>query len=92
MDISGIKHLVETELARGEPFTNFHGITPATVRSFLVEPFTARICPDDLETQPRDMWVVLQERRAQEGYVWFMTRLAKCGELQSTLAMAVTLW
>lgn len=62
MDIFAIKGLVEGELARGESFTNFHGITPATIRSFLVEPFTVRTDPDDLKTQPRDMWVVLQER------------------------------
>lgn len=68
MDISAIKSLVETELARGESFTNCHGITPATIRSFLVEPFTARTEPDDLETQPRDMWVVLQESSAPDGY------------------------
>ena len=69
MDIVAIKSLVEKELARGESFTNYHGITPANVRSFLVEPFMARTDPDDLETQPRDMWVVLQERRTLDGYV-----------------------
>jgi hypothetical protein len=69
MDISTIKSLVETELARGESFTNYHGITLATIRSFLVEPFTVRTDPDDLETQPRDMWVVLQERHTPDGYV-----------------------
>jgi len=70
MDIAAIKSLVESELRRGESFTNFHGITPATIRSFLVEPFTVRTDPDDLETQPRDMWVVLQERRTStDGYV-----------------------
>jgi hypothetical protein len=69
MDISTIKKLGEIELARGESFANFHGITPATIRSFLVEPFTARTAPDDLETHPRDMWVVLQERRTPDGYV-----------------------
>jgi len=70
MDSSTVKKLVEDELARAEPFTNFHGITPANLRSLLVEPFTVRTDPDDLETQPRDMWVVLQERRIPtEGYV-----------------------
>jgi hypothetical protein len=70
MDSSDIKNLVESELKRGESFTSFHGITPATIRSFLVEPFTARTDPDDLEAQPRDMWVVLQERRTPStGYV-----------------------
>ena len=70
MDSSTIKSLVESELRRGESFENFHGITPATVRSFMVEPFAVITDPDDLETQPRDMWVVLQERPSpQEGYV-----------------------
>jgi hypothetical protein len=70
MDISTIKNLVEGELKRGETFTNFHGITPTNVRSFLVEPFIVRCDPDDLETQPREMWVVLQERPTPtDGYV-----------------------
>ena len=69
MDTSTVKSLVEAELRRGESFTNLHGITPATIRSFLVEPFAVTTDPDDLETQPRDMWVVLQERRTPDGYV-----------------------
>jgi hypothetical protein len=70
MDSSKVRALVESELARGEPFSNFHGITPDNVRSFLVEPFIIRTDPDDLETLPRDMWVVLQECGAPtEGYV-----------------------
>ena len=70
MDPFTVKSLVEAELRRGESFTNFHGITPATIRSFLVEPFAVTADPDDLETKPRVMWVVLQERRSpQEGYV-----------------------
>jgi hypothetical protein len=64
------KKLVEDELARGESFTNCHGITPENVRSLLVEPFAVRIDPDDLQTKPRDMWVVLQERPTPtNGYV-----------------------
>ena len=70
MDTAAIKSLVESELSRGESFTNFHGITQETIRSFLVEPFAVRTEPDDLGTQPRDMWVVLRERRAStDGYV-----------------------
>jgi hypothetical protein len=70
VDTSIVKCLVERELKRGELFTGFHGITPATIRSFLVEPFAVRTDPDDLETQPRDMWVVLQERPTPSvGYV-----------------------
>ena len=38
--------------------------------SCLVEPFPVRTDPDDLETQPRAMWVVLQEHRnPTDGYV-----------------------
>ena len=70
MDSSTIKKLVDDELARAESFTNFHGITADNLRSFLVEPFMARTDPDDLETPPRDMWIVLQESSAPtEGYV-----------------------
>ena len=70
MDSSTIKKLVEEELARGDSFESFHGITPANLRSLLVEPFAVRTDPDDLETQARDMWVVLQERPTPtEGYV-----------------------
>ena len=70
MDSSTIKSLVERELQSEQPYVNYHGISPANIRSFLVEPFTVRIDPDDLETQPRDMWVVLQVRGTPtEGYV-----------------------
>lgn len=64
-----VKNLVEDELLRAPTFTNYHGITPANIRLFLVEPFTVLTDPDDLETQPRDMWVVLQERSSLgDGY------------------------
>lgn len=70
MDSSSVKNLVVAELARGDSFTSFHGITPANLHSLLVEPFTVRTDPDDLETSPRDMWVVLQERPVStDGYV-----------------------
>jgi len=70
MDSSTIKSLVERELQREKPYVNYHGISSANIRSFLVEPFTVRTDPDDMETQPRDMWVVLQERDTPtEGYV-----------------------
>ena len=70
MDSSEVKKLLEEELARGEPFNNWHGITSESVRSCLVEPFPVRTDPDDLETQPRTMWVVLQEHRdPRDGYV-----------------------
>jgi hypothetical protein len=70
MDSTIVKKLVEGQLARGETFINFHGITPDNVRSFLVEPFSVRADPDDLGTTPRDVWVVLQEcHPATEGFV-----------------------
>lgn len=70
MNKSTIMKLVEDELVRGGSFTSSHGITQDNLRSFLVEPFAVRIDPDDLEAQPRDMWVVLQERPTPtDGYV-----------------------
>ena len=70
MNSSTVKSLIEHELARGDTFTNSHGITSANLRSLLVEPFTVMTDPDDLETQPRNMWVVLQERpNPSDGYV-----------------------
>jgi hypothetical protein len=70
MDSSTIKRLVEDEVARGDSFTCSHGITPANLPSFIVEPFAVRTDPDDLETQARDMWIVLQERPTPtDGYV-----------------------
>ena len=70
MDSASIKKLVEDELVRADSFTNYHGITRSNLRSFLVEPFAIRVDPDDLETQPRDMWVVLKENsKPTDGYV-----------------------
>ncbi len=64
-----VKRLLEEELARGEPFHNWHGIIPENIRSLFVEPFAVRTDPDDLETQARDMWIVLQEhRKPTEGF------------------------
>ena len=70
MNSSIIKQLVQNELARAEPFRNFHGITLDNIRSFMVEPFPVRTDLDDRETGPRDMWVVLQECLVPaQGYV-----------------------
>ena len=44
------------------PFQNHHGITRENLDQFLVEPHEVLVDPDDLETEPRLMWVVLQER------------------------------
>lgn len=40
-------------------FENFHGITKENIRAFLVKPYLVQVDPDDLETEIRDMWVVL---------------------------------
>jgi hypothetical protein len=78
MNSSTVKRLLEEELARGEPFHNLHGITRENVRSFLVEPFALRTDPDDAETQPRAMWIVLQERhKPTDGYVVVYDPLSK---------------
>jgi hypothetical protein len=75
---STVKRLLEDELARGEPFHNWHGITSENIRSFLVEPFAVWTDPDDLETRFRAMWVVLQEcRKPTEGYVIVYDPLSK---------------
>jgi hypothetical protein len=58
-----IKQLVSSQLQAGLAFENFHGITPENLRSFLVEPYEVVVDPDDLETGPRPMWVILHERR-----------------------------
>lgn len=70
LNSSTVRKLLEDELARGEPFRNWHGITVQNVHAFLVEPFPVLTDPDDLETKPRTMWVVLQEcAKTTEGYV-----------------------
>lgn len=70
LNILTVKILLEDELTRGEPFRNRHGITPQNIHAFLVEPFPVLTEPDDLETQTRTMWVVLQEcAEPTEGYV-----------------------
>jgi hypothetical protein len=70
MDASAIRTLVEDELEGGAPFINSHGITRANLRSHLVDPYSIRIDPDDLETTPRDVWVVLRQRpSSNDGYV-----------------------
>ena len=51
---------IAREIDRRDSFENRHGITPNNLRTFLVEPFEATVDPDDLETQPRPMWLFLQ--------------------------------
>ena len=69
MEASDIQRIVREEVSRGEAFDNSHGITPQNVREFLVQPFCVRTDPDDAESPPRDMWVVLRERsQGADGY------------------------
>jgi hypothetical protein len=70
MEAATIRMLVKDELERDAPFINSHGITRANLDSHLVDPYSIHIDPDDLETTPRDVWVVLHERSSSdEGYV-----------------------
>jgi hypothetical protein len=55
-----IQQVVRDEIAKGQAFSNFHGITADNLEAFLVPPFEIMVDPDDLETQIRPMWVVLQ--------------------------------
>ena len=69
MDKSIVKSKVAEEIAKIGSLSNFHGITKENIETFLVEPFTVLVDPDDLETTTRPMWVVLQERKdINEGY------------------------
>jgi len=69
MDKSVVKSKVKEEISKIDSLNNFHGITKKNIESFLVEPFTVDVDPDDLETTKRKMWVVLQERKdVNEGY------------------------
>ena len=69
MDKSHVQSKVTEEIAKIDAFDNYHGITKENIESFLVEPFTVLVDPDDLETTIRPMWVVLQERKdINEGY------------------------
>ncbi len=53
--------MVSRELESGVAFQNFHGLTAANVRSFVVAvPFQVTVDPDDDEGAARPMWVVLQ--------------------------------
>jgi hypothetical protein len=70
MKIDEIRSIIEVEISKKEPFINFHGITRKNLRSFLVEPYEILVDSDDLETEPRNMWVVLQESKSpEEGYL-----------------------
>ena len=64
-----ILQLVEQESSRNDPFQNYHGITSSNIRSFLVDPYLVTVDPDDLETGPREMWVILKAPNPGSGYV-----------------------
>lgn len=65
-----VKNAVAEQIQAGLAFRNLHGITPENVQSFLVEPYLVTVDPDDLESEPRSMWVVLHERpHPRDGYV-----------------------
>lgn len=61
MDARAIKRKLDEELDAGSPFDNWHGITRANIKSFIVEPYEVPVDPDDLASPPRKMWVVLHE-------------------------------
>jgi len=70
MDATTVRLLVEQQLTNSDSFVSMHGIAASNVRSHLIDPFEATVDPDDLETSPRPMWVVLKERSSPyDGYV-----------------------
>lgn len=70
MDRATVANLVAHELATGIVFSGSHGISPDNVIDFAVDPYLVLVDPDDLETSPREMWVVLQQLpSATEGYL-----------------------
>ncbi len=100
MDATTIQNLVEQQLAADASFRNMHGITISNVRSRLVEPFETIVDPDDLESSPRPMWVVLQEHHSPyDGYVvvydpeartWGVADLSKSSSGQGTLTVSAS--
>jgi len=59
MNVSDVKILVKERLNNVDSFENFHGVKKDNLSSFLVEPYAVLVNPDDLETEEREMWVVL---------------------------------
>jgi hypothetical protein len=100
MDAATIRFLVEQQLKNSDSFINKHGVTASNVRSHLVDPFEATVNPDDLETSPRPMWVVLQERPSPyDGYVvvydpatadWGVAELSEDNPQRSVLVVAAS--
>ncbi len=61
MNASEVEAKVQAELRTDHEFDNSHGITKENLHHFLVKPYSVHVDPDDLESAPRDMWVVLRE-------------------------------
>lgn len=59
MNSSEIENILKKEILTLKGFENFHGITSNNINDFIVAPYEAKVDPDDLETQERNMWVVL---------------------------------
>lgn len=55
-----IKKLVSEQINSAIAFENLHGITKENLSTFLVEPYSVLVDPDDLETEEREMWVTIQ--------------------------------
>ena len=69
MDKNNIQEIMEYEVKQLDNFINYHGITLDNLNYFLVEPFEIFVEPEDLDTSPRNMWVVLQEYKdIKDGY------------------------
>ena len=69
MDKSEVKLKLKKELVNPNSYNNWHGITEQNINNFIVEPFAVSVDPDDLETENRMMWVVLQMKaNLKEGY------------------------
>jgi len=68
-EVSVVRAIVDQHLDTLGEFQNWHGITADNIREFLVVPRLQVVDPDDLETEPRPMWVVLAERRDESGYL-----------------------
>ena len=60
MTPSTVMKLLDEELAKSEPFENFHGITTENVRSFVVTPRQQLVDPDDGDRSPCQIWVAME--------------------------------
>ena len=102
MDAREIAEFVEAELGRSDGLENLHGITKANVRQFLVTPYEVTVDPDDGESAPRRMWVVLHERAPVRGayavvlnpadLTWGVVEWTDSGERLTMVVAAATLF